>query len=72
MCTKLHVWIHALVFRELEEVWCGWIEGEWGVGRGMLWHKIRKVRLGPNPVEFGFYEDCSGCWTRRGECKIRG
>lgn len=20
-----------------------------------------KMRLGPNPAKFGFYEDCSGC-----------
>lgn len=57
-CAETLKQVCALVIRDLEEDWCGWIEGQWGVGRGMLWHKIGwKMRLS----RFGCYEDCSGC-----------
>lgn len=42
LCVETLKQVCALVFRELEEVWCGWIEGQWWVDRGMLWHKIEK------------------------------
>jgi len=48
-CAETLKQVCALVFRELEEVWCGWIEGQWGVGRGILSHKIRlKNEAGAN------------------------